>query len=110
MSGMEPIKLFETYGLAGLVIGVLFFIILRMLIWVMAFIKDIMKQHSEERSAWLVRLEKLGDNTEKISQSIDEHDRRADERGKYVRFEHEKMITNLEEQGKVLARINGYKA
>ena len=45
----------------------------------------------------------------KISDSIDDHDKRADERGSHVRSEHEKMINNLEEQGKILARINGIK-
>jgi len=99
---MNFIKLFETYGLAGLVIGVLFFIVWRMLIWVMAFVKEMMRQQTEERTGWLCRLEKLGDNTEKIARSIDEHDKRADERGRYVREEHKQMIETL-------GRINGFK-
>lgn len=93
---------FSEYGLIGLIIGVLFFLLWRMLVWVMAFVKDITKQHADERSLWVARLEKLGDTTERISRSIDEHDKRADERGRYVREEHKQMVD-------ILGRINGYK-
>ena len=99
---------FSEYGIIGLVIGILFLILWKMLIWVMQFIKDNQKQQSEERTGWLSSLSKHNDVLNKISSSIDEHDKRADERGKYVRSEHEKMINNLEEQAKVLARINGF--
>ncbi len=75
----------------------------------MAFIKDIQKQQSEERTSWLCTLSKHNDTLTKISSSIDEHDKRADERGRFVRSEHEKMMENLEEQGKVLLRINGFR-
>ena len=100
---------FSEYGLIGLIIGVLFFILWRMLIWVMAFIKDITKQQVEERAIWQGTISKQHDLLNKISLSIEDHDKRADERGRFVRSEHERMINNLEEQGKVLARINGYK-
>ena len=59
------------------------------------------KQQAEERTAWLCRLEKINDVTNKISDSIDVHDKRADERGNYVRQEHKEMID-------VLRRINGH--
>lgn len=100
---------FSEYGLIGIIIGILFFILFKMLIWVMAFVKDIQRQQGEERSGWLISLNKHNDLLNKISSSIDEHDKRADERGRFVRSEHEKMIDNLTEQGKILARINGYK-
>jgi hypothetical protein len=103
---------FSEYGLIGLIIAVLFFILWRMLVWVMAWVKDIeiqhakereawTKQQSEERAVWLCTLDKHNTILVKISDSINEHDRRADERGKYVRDEHKEMIT-------VLGRINGY--
>ncbi len=92
----------EQWGIAGVVIGVLFFILWRMLVWVMSFVKDIVKQHSEERSQWLCALGKHGDLLNKISDNINRHDERADERGRYVREEHKQMI-------EVLGRINGYK-
>ena len=99
---MDFAKLFSDYGFNGVVIGVLFFMLCRMLIWLMSFVKDIQKQQSEERQGWLCRLEKINEATTKISDSVDEHDKRADERGRYVREEHKQMI-------EVLARINGYK-
>ena len=102
-------KIFSDYGLIGIIVGTLFFIVWRMLVWIMGFVREITKQQTEERAGWLCRLEKLSDSTEKISRSIDEHDKRADERGKFVRDEHKKMIDNLDEQAKVLARINGFK-
>lgn len=93
---------FSEYGLIGIIIGVLFYILWRMLVWVMAFVKDIQKQQSEERIGWLTSLNKHNDLINKISSSIDDHDKRADERGRYVREEHKEMI-------EVLTRINGHK-
>ena len=102
-------KAFEQYGLIGLVVGALFFILWRMLIWVMAFVKDTIRQHNDERVNWLYALNKHNEISNKILDGIDVHDKRADERGRYVRDEHKKMIDNLEEQYKVLLRINGEK-
>lgn len=102
-------KVFSEYGLAGLVIGTLFFMFWRWSVWIMGWIKDRDKQTADERIAWLCRLEKINDATNKISDSIDDHDKRANERGSHVSAEHEKMISNLNEMGKALARINGYK-
>jgi hypothetical protein len=93
---------FSEYGLIGLIIGILFFILWRIIVWVMGFVKYIQKQQSEERASWLNSLGKHNDILNKISASIDEHDKRADERGRYVREEHKEMIT-------ILGRMNGYK-
>lgn len=106
---MNDFAKFSEYGLIGLIIGILFFILWRILIWVMAFIKDMSKQHNEERQIWNGSLNKHNEIIIKISESIDEHDKRADERGAHVRTEHEKMINSLDEIGKTLVRINGYK-
>jgi len=92
----------SQWGVPGSVIGILFIILWRMLIWVMAFVKDIMVQQNVERQSWLCALNKHGDLLGKISNSIDEHDKRAEDRGHYVRDEHTKMIESL-------GRINGYK-
>ena len=94
-------KLFSEFGLIGIIIGTLFFILWRMLVWVMGFVKDINKQQTEERAGWLCRLEKITDVTNQIANNISEHDKRADERGRYVREEHKQMIESL-------GRINGY--
>ncbi len=99
---MDGFMLFKEYGLIGLIIGVLFFIVWRMLVWVMAFVKDIVKTQNEERTGWRCTLDKHNDLITKISSSIDDHDKRADERGRYVREEHQQMIETL-------SRINGYK-
>lgn len=102
-------KLFESYGLAGIVIATLFFIVWRMLVWVMAFVREQNKQQIDERTGWLCTINRQNDLLLKISDSVDDHDKRADERGRFVRDEHKQMISNLEEQAKVLVRINGYK-
>lgn len=68
----------------------------------MGWIRDRDKQQAEERTSWLCRIEKISDLTNKISDSIDNHDKRADERGKYVREEHRQQI-------EILGRINGYR-
>ena len=90
------------WGVQGAVIGLLFVILWRMLIWVMAFVKDIMSQQNVERQSWLLAQNKHSELLSKIASSIDEHDNRADERGRYVREEHKEMIQSL-------GRINGYK-
>jgi len=114
---MEWLKTFENYGPVWLVLVLILAAVWKMIIWLMAFIKEDRAQQAIEREKWLCRLEKLDDSIEKTATSIDKttasidnHDKRADERGNHVRLEHEKMIANLEEQGKTLLRINGYKA
>ena len=97
---MNGIHLFNEYGFAGLVVATLFFIVWRMLVWVMAFIKDITKQQNEERVNWLSTLEKHIALIDKMANSIDEIERRADERGKFVKEEHKEII-------EILRRING---
>ena len=99
---MEPLwAKFSEYGLIGVIIGILFFILWRMLVWVMAFVKDIQKQQADERKCWQEQYKVQSETLLKISSSIEEHDRRADERGKFVREEHKEMIQSL-------GRINGY--
>ncbi len=105
---MDLPKLFSEFGLIGIIIGTLFFLLWRMLSWVMLFIKEITNNQNTERVNWLAALEKHIILIDKISDGIDEIEKRADERGKFVRSENEKMINSLEEIGKVLARINGH--
>ena len=68
----------------------------------MAWIRERDKQQAEERTTWMCRLEKLSDIANKISDSIGNHDKLANERGNYVRQEHQEMIS-------VLRRINDHK-
>lgn len=93
---------FSEYGLIGLmimaIIGLLFIIIK----WVLKEHHDLMAQQAEERKCWHETIMNLSDNINKTKDSIIEHDRRADERGKFVREEHKQMIETL-------GRINGYK-
>lgn len=97
------------WGIAGAVIAVLFFILWRILIWVMKWVDKQAEQHAAERKIWQETQVKTNATLDRICSNIERHDEKAEERGKYVRAEHEKMIENLEEQGKVLLRINGYK-
>lgn len=93
---------FSEYGLVGLVIAVLFIIVWRLLVWVMAWVDKQANQQAEERKCWQEQLKTNTETLQKISASIEEHDRRAEERGRYVREEHKEMIASL-------GRINGYK-
>ena len=86
---------FGEYGFVGLIVGALFFIVWRMLVWVMAFIKDQTDQHAKERQAWLEIITAM-------KQSLDMHDqhslsfREAQlEANRYVRDEHKTMIEVL---------------
>ena len=97
------------YGVEVAVIATLFFIVWRLFIWIMAFIKTITEQHNAERATWQGTLSKQSDLLLKIADTLDNHDKRADERGRFVREEHTKMIGILDDQTKALGRINGYK-
>lgn len=93
---------FKEFGLVGLIVGVLFFILWRMLIWVMAFVKEISTQQIKEREVWAGIIARHNESLTKINESISRHDEKAEERGRFVREEHKQMI-------EVLARINGFK-
>ena len=95
-------KIFSEFGLMGAVIGAMFFMFWRWSVWIMGWIKDKDKQTAEERIVWLSRLEKLDASISKTADNIDNHDKRADERGRYAKEEHKQMI-------EVLGRMNGYK-
>src|SRR3990167_2458586 len=97
------------YGPHWLLIGLILLAVWKMIMWLMAFIKEDRIHQAIEREKWLCRLEKLDDNIKKTNNGIDNHDRRADERGKFVRAEHEKMMENLNEHYKILLRVNGEK-
>ena len=91
---------FSEYGLIGLFCSAVLFGCWKMIVWLMAFVKEDRKQQAEERTNWLCTLNKHNDVLNKISDSVDDHDKRADERGRFVREEHKTMI-------EVLQRING---
>ena len=92
---MTGLELFKEFGLLGLVVGSVVILLFFVVKWAFGTAKDIMKQASEERKAW-------NEAINKVTDSIDRHDEKADERSKYVREEHRQMI-------EVLGRINGYK-
>jgi len=102
---MEPnsawAKLSE-YGLAGIVIAVLFFILWRMLIWVMKWVDKQEEHHRAEREIWVKTLETLNTSIELHNQGSIEARKSQEEAHKYQREEHKEMIETI-------ARINGYK-
>ena len=102
---MEPssfwAKLTE-YGLAGVVIGILFYIIIKILIWVMAWMDKQSLQHFEERKSWLEIMNGIKSSMDLHNQSSIEARRQSAEAHDYQRQEHKEMI-------EVLGRINGYK-
>lgn len=102
---MEPSSFWtklSEYGLAGIVIAILFFILWRILIWVMKWVDKQEEQHRAERILWKETQDKNNQVLDKLCSTISRHDEKAEERGKYVREEHKQMIENL-------GRINGYK-
>lgn len=92
---------FREYGITGLimfaVIALLFFVIK----WTLQTTKEIMAQAAKEREAWQNMLAQANKSIDGVCQSMQRHDEKADERGRYVREEHKQMI-------EVLGRINGY--
>ncbi len=91
----------EQYGIAGAVICVLFFILWRILIWVMKWVDKQNEQHNAERGAWLKTLEALNNSIQLHNQGSIEARKGTEEAHKFQREEHKEMI-------EVLGRINGY--
>ena len=116
---MEPTSFwakFMEYGLAGTVIAGLFFVLWRMLIWVMKWVDKQAEQHNSERLSWLKVLEGLNRSIELHNQGSIEARKAAEEAHRYQKDEHEKLAdgmstvcSSLRETEKALGRINGYK-
>jgi len=69
--------------------------------WILEQFKVELEGNRKERTEYLGILNK-------ISTTMDEHDRRADERGAYVRQEHKEMMDVAKETLLIAGRINGY--
>ncbi|MDD5610643.1 MAG: hypothetical protein PHH69_03750 [Candidatus Omnitrophica bacterium] len=114
--------LFKEYGFAGIVTGVMFFILFRMIVWVMAFVKDIIKQHNEERKEWLLTMAAIKTSIDLHNQQSIEARNLQAQAHEFQRKEHEKFLENqikiisisdktcdcLDEVKNGLGRINGY--
>jgi len=115
---MEPssfwAKLTE-YGLAGVIIAILFVFLWRLLVWVMAWVDKINTQHNAERETWIRRLESLDQSIQLHNQSSIESRRATEEAHRYQKAEHEKLAdqmniitSSLKQTEQALGRINGY--
>ncbi len=98
---------FQEYGLIGLIVAALFFIVWRLLVWVMAFVKDIMAQQVEERVAWRTMIDTMRTSIDLHNQASIESRNSVQEAHKFQRCEHENMMNNLIEINKLLFKMNG---
>ena len=90
------------YGLVGAMTSVVLFILYRMIVWVMDFVKEQTTQHAAERIGWQEIMRGIqGQLRENILISRAFNDSVA-EAHRFQREEHKEMI-------KSLGRINGYK-
>ena len=105
---MENFSRFGEYGLLGLVVGSVVILLFFVVKWTLATTKDILAQAAKEREDWHKKIGDVNVSIQKVCDCIDKHDEKAEERGRFVRSEHERMIKNLDEQGKILVRMNGY--
>ena len=108
--------IFKNFGLAGLVIGGLFFLVFIMMKWQMAFIEETRNLHNSERKIWHELDMSKAKLLDELVNAVRRHDEKADERGRFVREEHEKFATQqdktcqcLDEVKECLLRVNGYK-
>lgn len=115
---------FSEYGPNWLFMGAVLFILYRMIVWVMAFVKQQDIAHSSERTTWqqslaqqLFVISSLKASIDAHSQSSVESRKATEEAHKYQREEHIKMMEKaeitcacLKEVEQSLGRINGYKS
>lgn len=97
------------YGILGVIIAIMFFILWRMIIWVMAFVKEQAAMHAKERASWEAVLGAMKSSIDTHNAGSIEARKSQAEASRFVRTEHKEMINNLKEQGEVLKMINGYK-
>jgi hypothetical protein len=93
---------FGEYDLVGLSLAALFFIVWKWQVWLMKFITETRNAHNEERRIWHELDISKARVLDSVVDSLKRHDEKAEERGRCVMKEHEKMI-------EVLDRINGFK-
>lgn len=93
---------FGEYGLLGLFMGVVLFILFKMITWVMAFVKEQRENHEKERGTWLDIITAMKQSIDIHNQSSIEARNATAEAHKFQREEHKEMI-------EILGRINGYK-
>jgi hypothetical protein len=98
---MDFVK-FSEYGIVGLVVGALFLIIWRMLIWVMKWVDKQAEAQNLERQTWLKTITALNESINTHNLTSIESRKISEEAHKFQRKEHKEMITTL-------GRINGYK-
>lgn len=90
------------YGLVGAMVAVVLFILYRMIVWVMAFVKEQAAQHAAERIGWQEVMRGIQWQMKEnilLSKAFNDS---VNEAHKHQREEHKEMITTL-------GRINGYK-
>lgn len=92
---------FKENGLVGLIMFVIIALLFFVIKWTLQTTKEIMVQAAKERESWQIAITQANKATEGVCQSIQRHDEKAEERGRYVREEHRQMIESL-------GRINGY--
>jgi hypothetical protein len=106
---MDFLKALEPFGFAGVVTAVLFYIVWRMLSWVMTFIREMRLEHNAERKIWHELDTAKAMAIANLIDSIKRHDEKAEERGRFVREEHKEFSRQNAEICSALGRINGYK-
>lgn len=92
----------EQYGIAGIVIAVLFFILWKILIWVMKWVDKQAEQHQKERESFITVINEMRRSIDLHNQNSIEGRQQQLEAHNYQRQEHKEMIT-------ILGRINGIK-
>jgi len=90
------------FGLLGLMCGTIVFLLYKVMMWTLAAHKDLLKQIQEVLKMYQKLSEDSSRSIDRFNESIQRHDEKAEERGRYVREEHRQMIETL-------GRINGYK-
>ena len=100
---------FAEFGIVGTTLGAVIFILWRIIVWTMDFVKQQSVQQAEERKQWQEVIKGIKTSMDLHNQqSIDAHFS-IREGLNHARAEHEKMINILTEQTVVLGRINGFK-
>ena len=107
---------FGQYGLLGLFMGVVLFILFKMITWVMEFVKEQHINHAKERETWLEVISTMKQSIDIHNQSSIEARNASAEAHKFQREEHTKQMeksdlvcNSLKQVEQALGRINGYK-
>lgn len=94
------------FGLVGLMAGAIIALLFKVIIWTLEAHKNLLTQFSDMLKMYQKLSEEATLAIKRMTESIEKHDDKAEERGRYVRQEHENQVKNQVATNDALTKVN----